>query len=412
MLEQETTAPYPVLDDGPVLLRRLTDHDAAAFAAIHHDPLNVKWTAADAAMTPERAAALIAGPIADGWRNGDLLRFAVVERRDGAENVVGTLSLQDVRRTDHGGAAAVGIKMLASGRGRGSATRAVELACGYAYGVLGLEVLHWRTTVGNTASRALAERCGFALAAEIPGFGQVDGRITDGWMFSQGVASWQARGDSAYPEAVSADAAAVAPAAAETLDIEAVVPRLSDGDVVLRALCHADAEQLVLNCVNEDAVRWTTVPLGYTREHADYFINTLTVDGWRNREVLTFAVADSSTDTLLGTVDLQCKHPGAASIGINFGTHARGTGAAEKAVRLVADYAFNELNLSFLHWHALAPNWGSRKLAWKLGFTFHGEIRGDYNDRGTPADRWILSLAAGDARTPQGPWTGPAPLKR
>jgi len=354
-------------------------------------------------MTEQDAAALIAGEIADGWSAGSSLRFAITAPgTDGA--VVGTTSLQAVFRPDGGGgSASVGVKLAEAGRGQGHARRAVELLCGYAFGSLGLEILHWRTTAGNEASRKLALGAGFVLAAEIPGYGHVDGKVADGWMFTQTAAQWQAHvdGQRADPEP-----------APDVLAVPVVVPRLSDGSVVLRGLADADAEQLVLNCVNEDAIRWTTVPLGYTRDHADYFINTITADGWRSGETLSFAVADAATDQLLGTVDLQCKHPGAASIGINFGSHARGTGTAEKAIRLLADYAFNQLNLSYLHWHVLVPNWGSRKLAWKLGFTFDGEIRGDYNDRGTPRDRWILSLAAGDARTPLAPWDGPAPLTR
>ena len=410
----ECTTSAPRLGLGPTTLRRFTAADAADFAAIHHDPLNVKWTGADAAMTAGRAAQLIDGPIADGWDDGSLLRFAIVERLDGVEGVIGTLSLQDVRRTAGGGAASLGIKLLAAARGRGSARRAVDLACGYAFGTLGLEVLHWTTTVGNTSSRALAERCGFTLAAEIPGLGHLDGQIADGWLLVQRAASWLAHTagrTTAGPSNASPAQAGPAQDLAE-LEIQAVVPRLCDGSVVLRALKDSDAQQLVDNCSNAEAVRWTTVPLRYTLEHADHFINAITPDGWRSGKILTFAVADAATDRLLGTADLQCKHPGAAAVGINFGEHARGTGAAEKAVRLLADYAFTQLNLGYLHWSAMVPNWASRKLAWKLGFTLEGRVRGQFNDRGTPAERWILSLAAGDPRTPQTAWDGPAAVRR
>ncbi|WP_449372376.1 GNAT family N-acetyltransferase [Arthrobacter psychrolactophilus] len=91
---------------------------------------------------------------------------------------------------------------------------------------------------------------------------------------------------------------------------------------------------------------------------------------------------------------------------------ARGTGAAEEAARLLLDYGFTQLNLSFIHWGAMVPNWASRKLAWKLGFSFAGCLRGGYNDRGTPADLWQLTLAAQDPQTPQDPWTGPVAFNR
>ncbi|MHA7270019.1 GNAT family N-acetyltransferase [Arthrobacter sp. HLT1-20] len=400
----DRTVPSPILSDGLTTLRRFTVEDADVFAAIHHDPANVTWTASDATMSRDRAAELITGSVAAGWEGGSDLRFAIVDTRlgtqAGAAEIVGTLSLHEIFSTTRGGSASVGIKMLPAGRGTGSAQRAIELLCGYAFGNLGLEILHWRTTSGNDSSIALAKRCGFVLAAEIPGYGHKDAQVASGMVFSQNRQQFQSREQGpAGPDGAAADLAPV-------------VPVLRHETVVLRALTMADAPQLVENCVNEDSVRWTTVPLNYTMEHAEFFINTLTPQGWASGETLTFAVADPATDALLGTVDLQCKSPGAASIGINFGTHARGTGAAEASVRLLLDYAFNQLNLSYVHWHALVPNWGSRKLAWKLGFTFDGEIRGDYNDRGTPADRWVLSLAATDPQTPQQPWTGPGPLSR
>lgn len=386
----------PVLSDGRTTLRRLTAEDAAAFAAIHRDPLNVKWTASMAQMSVEQSAELITSSINSGWESGKYLRFGIIETLDGVQQLVGTLSLQDLFFTDDGGSASVGIKMLPAGRGTGCAQRAIDLLNGFAFGNLGLEILHWRTTAGNEASAELARRCGYVHAALIPGYGHVDGKVADGLLFTQNRDQFHAE---------------LAPAT-DLLDRAVTVPVLGDERVVLRALTMADAPVLVENCRDPEAVRWTTVPLDYSMDHAKYFINSLTPEGWRSGETLTFAVANPDTDALLGTIDLQCKIPGAASVGINFGPQARGTGAAEAAVRLVLDYAFNQLNLSYVHWIALVPNWGSRKLAWKLGFHYDGQIRGDYNDRGTPSDRWTLSLAAGDLQEPQEPWTGPAPASR
>jgi RimJ/RimL family protein N-acetyltransferase len=400
----ESTTPGPRLGDGPTVLRRFRAADAAAYAGIHRDPLNVQWAGSDPSMTAESAALAIREHVDAGWGDGRSLRFAVEELVDGNAAVVGTVSLHDVLRTAGGGSASVGIKMLPAGRGQGSAARAIRLLCSYAFGTVGLEVLHWRATVGNQSSRRLAERCGFVLAAEIPGYGHVDGDVAAGWVFVLTASQWL--GGQVDEDPCGAGLPK------EGLELAPVVPRLSDGSVVLRALADRDAPQLVENCTDPDAIRWTTVPLGYTSAHAGHFITTITRDGWRSGKVLTFAVASADSDEFYGTVDLQCNDPGTASIGILLGTHARGTGAAEKAVRLLAGYAFDQLNLGYLHWHALVPNWGSRKLAWKLGFRLEAEVRGGYNDRGTPGDRWTLSLAAADPRAPQEPWTGPDPLTR
>ncbi|GAA4656197.1 GNAT family N-acetyltransferase [Arthrobacter cryoconiti] len=396
----------PVLREGSTAVRRFTAADAASFAAIHRDGLNIKWAGSDANMDLVKAAQLIEGPVADGWKTGLSLRFAVVDELDDVEQVVGTISLADVNRTADGGTASVGVKMLPAGRGRGSASRAIKLLCAYAFKQLGLEVLHWRTTVGNTASKMLAERCGFVLAAQVPGFGHVDGHIADGWLFAQTRPQWSRTQD--RDKFGEAQHSARVPTSMGDLPIELSVPRLEQDNVVLRALHRGDAEKLVINCADAQAVRWTTVPLNYTAEHAEYFINTVVVDGWRSGATLTFAVAERASDRLLGTVDLQCKNPGSAAVGINFGPDARGTGSAEIAVRMLAAYAFDQLNFSYLHWSAMVPNWASRKLAWKLGFTLEGQIRGEYNDRGTPADHWVLTLASTDLRTPQVPWSGPA----
>ena len=389
MSSHKSVATNPVLSDGVTTLRRFSAADADAFAAIHRDPLNIAWTGSVASMDHAAALGFIEGHIADGWQSGTNLRSPIVEVLRGTPEVVGTLSLQDIFSTARGGSAHVGIKMLPTGRGTGAAQRAMELLCGYAFGNLGLSHLHWACTAGNRGSASLALRSGFTLAAQIPGYGQVGGEVADGLVYTQSAESWNKR----------------------ELRLEPVVPVLSGEKVLLRALTLADAPALVENCRDLEAVRWTTVPLNYSLEHAEYFIKNITVDGWRQGHTLTFAVADAVTDQLLGTVDLQCKNPGVASIGINMGAPARGGGASEAAVRLLLEYAFDQLNLSFVHWHAMVPNWASRKLAWKLGFTFDGELRGAYNDRGTPADSWVLSLAAGDPQTPQQPWTGAVAAK-
>lgn len=191
------------------------------------------------------------------------------------------------------------------------------------------------------------------------------------------------------------------------LELEPVVPVLTDGTVTLRALTGADADQLVVNCQDPEAVRWTTVPLNYTAEDARKYIFEVVPGWWRDGAQHNFAVADARTNRLLGTIGLHAFRSHVAELGINMGPHSRGTGAGERACRLLLEYAFAELDLQYLYWRAVVPNWASRKLAWKLGFRFEAELRGFLDDRGTAADGWILSLARGDARAPATPWEGP-----
>lgn len=197
--------------------------------------------------------------------------------------------------------------------------------------------------------------------------------------------------------------------AGEKLEIVPVVPTLSDGLITLRALAANDVGALTENCRDQAAVRWTTVPLDYTAAMARDFIQAYVPAGWREGTEQNFAVASADRDALLGTIGLHRMRPGTAEVGINMGPGARGTGAAEAAVRLLVDYAFDQLNLQYLFWQALVPNWASRKLAWKLGFTDPVTIRGFSTDRGVPADTWILALAVGDRYRPRQSWDGPIP---
>lgn len=389
------------LGAGTTVLRRFGASDAAAFAAIHRDPLNVRWTGSVPDMDTAVAAGYIAGALADGWDSGSQLRLAVEEALDAGPTVVGTVSLQEVLASGNGGSAAVGIKMLPAGRGTGSASRALELLCGWAFGTLGLTQLHWRSATANTAGMALARRCGFVARETIAGYGYDGGQACDGMVLTLSAEQWAARSR----EAPSGTAAAAAAAEPE-------VPVLRGDTVMLRALTMADAPALVELCRDPESVKWTTIPPDYTPEHAEAFIGRIAPDGWRSGKVLTFGAADPASNALLATVDLQCRIPGTAAVGINVAVPARGTGFAEAAVRLLLDYAFNELKLGYVHWHAVVPNWGSRKLAWRLGFAFDGELRGGCDDRGTPRGLWALSLAAGEPRTPQLPWAGPAPANR
>lgn len=121
-------------------------------------------------------------------------------------------------------------------------------------------------------------------------------------------------------------------------------------------------------------------------------------------------MAGSNDDQLLGTIGLHRFKAGSAEVGVNMGPDSRDGGAAERAARLLVDYAFSQLNLQYLYWQTGVPNWASRKLAWKLGFRHEGTIRGWFAHRGVPTDAWIMSLAAGDRRSPDAAWTGPDPL--
>lgn len=379
-------------DDGVVRLRRLRVADAEAFAALSSDPEAVQWSNGSPDYSAADAALFIAGDAEKGWESGKTLRWAIAD--DATDDLLGTVALHRV----HAGGAELGIKLASGSRGTGVALRAVEQVLDYAFNERDLSVVHWYAKVGNWASRKLAQRAGFSLEGTVRLLADDGDGRADCWILTMTVSdAWRSSGARGEPER-------------ESLDVTAVVPVLSDGTVMLRRLGEQDVAVLTANCQDPAAVRWTSVPEGYTEQDARDYIFTHVPAAWANGEQQNFAVARAEDDQLLGTIGLQRFQPGSAEIGINMGPESRGSGAAERAARLLIGYAFDQLNLQYLYWRAGVSNWASRKLAWKLGFRHEATIRGYFVQRGVPTDAWIMTLAAGDPGSPCGPWTGPDPL--
>jgi RimJ/RimL family protein N-acetyltransferase len=91
---------------------------------------------------------------------------------------------------------------------------------------------------------------------------------------------------------------------------------------------------------------------------------------------------------------------------VAFGSHpwVRGTGAVERAVRLLLEWGFAHRGLRVVIWRANAGNWASRKLAWRLGFSFDGTVRRSLPQRGELRDGWVGTLLDTDDRGPSTPW--------
>jgi RimJ/RimL family protein N-acetyltransferase len=186
------------------------------------------------------------------------------------------------------------------------------------------------------------------------------------------------------------------------------VPVLSDGTVTLRRLETRDLPQLARNCADPVSAEFTTVPLDYTEDDARWYVEEFVPEAWRGGREYNWAAVDAETDVLLGTVGLNALRGTTADLGLNFGPHARGTGSAEAACRLLLEYAFGRLELTYAYWMVKVPNWASRKLAWRLGFHSPVRIDGFMEQRGASVDAWVLTLGAGDPRFPQAPWDGPS----
>ncbi len=185
------------------------------------------------------------------------------------------------------------------------------------------------------------------------------------------------------------------------------VPTLTDGDVTLRAHRPDDAHAVVEQCTDPISVRWTAVPLGYTLVHAADFLTSGIPKGWETESELAFAIEATHPDgerRFSGTLSL--RDEGERRAELAFGAHpaVRGRGVMTTAVNLLLDWGFKTRDIETVLWWANRGNVGSRRVAWRTGFTFGGTVRRWLDHRGEYPDAWVASLHRDDSREPKTRW--------
>jgi RimJ/RimL family protein N-acetyltransferase len=184
------------------------------------------------------------------------------------------------------------------------------------------------------------------------------------------------------------------------------VPTLSDGDVTLRAHRGDDIAAVHEQCVDPLSQQWTTVPVPYTLEDARSFVTDKVPHRWRDGSEWAFAVEadDNGVRRFAGTVAL--RDEGAQRAEIAYGSHpwARGRGCFVRALTLLLEWGFAEKDLETVIWQANKGNWSSRRLAWRVGFSFDGSLRRWLPQRGDLLDAWVGGLCRGDTLSPRSPW--------
>lgn len=185
------------------------------------------------------------------------------------------------------------------------------------------------------------------------------------------------------------------------------VPRLTDGVVTLRAHSADDVAALHEQATDAVMLRWTTVPDPSTLETARQFATEIIPDGWRSDREWAFAVEapdEDGTPRFVGTVSLRNEREGRAEVAYGAHPWARGRGYVVRALDLLLEWGFTEQGLRTVIWWANKGNWASRKVAWRLGFSFDGTVRQWLPQRGELHDAWVGVLTAGEARRPRTPW--------
>ncbi|MFF4211669.1 GNAT family N-acetyltransferase [Streptomyces sp. NPDC001796] len=161
------------LAEGPrVGIRPFTHDDAAEFTARARESRKLHRPWLFPPTTPGEYAAYAGRLIEDPTRAG----FLVCEKETGA--IAGYININNIVR---GGfqSGALGYGAFAHAAGRGLMTEALNLVVRYAFGPLGLHRLEVNAQPRNTASIALARRCGFRLEGFSPDMIFVDGAWRD-----------------------------------------------------------------------------------------------------------------------------------------------------------------------------------------------------------------------------------------
>jgi RimJ/RimL family protein N-acetyltransferase len=179
-------------------------------------------------------------------------------------------------------------------------------------------------------------------------------------------------------------------------------PTLTDGVVTLRGHRPEDAQGSLEQCQDPSSQRWTTVPVPYSMEDARTFVEEICPRGWADDSEWSFAIEHEGRYG--GTISLRNDGSGRAEIA--YGSHpaVRGTGVVERALRLLLEWGFAEKDLQTVIWYAHVGNWASRKVAWRLGFSYDGLVRHWQPQRGELRDSWVGTLLREEPREPRTEW--------
>ncbi len=144
----------PTLHAGDLVLRPATAADADAVTAACQDPEIPRWTTVPSPYARADAEWFIDFCAVEA-ATGRAVHLLVV---DGAGTLLGTVGLSGLDR----GRAEVGYWVAAEARGRGVATRAVELLLDWARRELGVTGVELCAHPANAASLRVAAKAGFA----------------------------------------------------------------------------------------------------------------------------------------------------------------------------------------------------------------------------------------------------------
>lgn len=176
-------------------------------------------------------------------------------------------------------------------------------------------------------------------------------------------------------------------------------PRLRAGDLTVRPFCESDLEAVAEAATDPHIASITTVPVPYTPAAGREFVRRQQM---RLRTDLGYslAIADAESDRAIGQIGLWLRNfdKGRASIGYWVVPSARGRGAARLALRGLAGWALDDLQVPRLELYVEPWNLASIRTAEGAGFRREGVMRSWEQVAGQRRDMIMFSLLAADVR--------------
>jgi RimJ/RimL family protein N-acetyltransferase len=154
-----------------LLLRTVDLRDAPAVLAACQDPAIQRWTTIPSPYLPEHAVSFLSQQVPDGWRDGTVFSFGAflrdagtASREDDGQALAGggLVAMLGISRRSMG-AGEIGFWTAREHRRRGYVSEATAAVTRWAFTRVGIDRMEWRAEVGNAASRAVAEKAGFAI---------------------------------------------------------------------------------------------------------------------------------------------------------------------------------------------------------------------------------------------------------
>jgi RimJ/RimL family protein N-acetyltransferase len=172
---------FPVdgITDGQIRIRLRADADDAAIVAACQDPEIPRWTRVPEPYD-EGSAAEWSVESQRQREAGEGLHLVIADAD--TDELLGSIGVQDVRPPD--ARCDIGYWLARQARGRGVMTRAVGLLSRWVFDNLPIERIQIAVQPENRASRAVAERAGYAFEGILRSYIEIKGTRCDAAMYS------------------------------------------------------------------------------------------------------------------------------------------------------------------------------------------------------------------------------------